>query len=111
MKYMLMFIGNGADAPEGERDAMYARIGQWWSEHSAAGRIVGGDELRPATTARTVRSQGDDRVVTDGPFVESKEHIGGYAIVEVPDEKTAIEMAKTWPTGGTVEVRPLVEDH
>lgn len=47
-------------------------------------------------------------IVTDGPFVESKETIGGFAMVEVADIGAAVALAKTWPTGGTVEVREVV---
>jgi hypothetical protein len=90
---------------------MYARIGEWWGKHAEAGRIIGGEELQPASTATTVRSNGQGRVVTDGPFMEAKETIGGYAVIEVADLDEAIEMAKTWPTGDAVEIRPVVGPH
>lgn len=113
MKYMLMFVGDDAEwarfTPE-DRKKAYDEIGKWWGEHSAAGRIVGGEELKPAPTATTIRRQSDGRIaVTDGPFVETKESLGGYAIVEVPDLDAAIALAKTWPPLQTIEIRPLVE--
>src|SRR5574341_2243407 len=112
MKYMLMFVGTEDDwerfSPE-EKKGAYDEIMKWWGEHSAAGRIVGGEELKPTTTATTVRRKGDRIEVTDGPFIESKESLGGYAIVDVPDLDAAIELAKTWPPLQTVEVRPIVE--
>ena len=114
MKYILLFIGTdeGRDRlPESEEKAFYDRIGQWWGEHSQAGRILGGEELQPARTATTVRFHNGKPVVTDGPFVEAKERIGGFAIVEVPDLDAALEMAKTWPAQGAVEVRPVVHEH
>ena len=70
------------------------------------GEIVGGYALLPSSTATSVR--GD--VVTDGPFVETKEVFGGYYVIEVADLDTAVEIAKTCPVdGGRVEVRALLE--
>ncbi|OGO67118.1 MAG: hypothetical protein A3G84_03105 [Chloroflexi bacterium RIFCSPLOWO2_12_FULL_71_12] len=113
MKYMLMFVGTEADwerfSPEDKKKA-YDEIMKWWGEHSAAGRIVGGEELKPTSTATTVRRGADGKItVTDGPFIETKETLGGYAIIEVPDLDAAIELAKGWPPLQTVEIRPLVE--
>jgi hypothetical protein len=110
---MLMFVGTEADwekfSPE-ERKQAYEQIGTWWGEHSAAGRIVDGEELQATRTAVTVRRRSDGRViVTDGPFVESKETLGGYAVVDVPDLDAAIELAKGWPPLQTIEIRPFVE--
>jgi hypothetical protein len=113
MKYMIMFVGSDerwSKLSEEDRKAAYERIGQWWGKHSAAGTIVGGEELQPAHTATTVRIDGDKSVVTDGPFMEAKETIGGFGLIEVPDLDSAIEIARTWPGGGTVEIRPLVTD-
>lgn len=111
-KYMLMFIGND-DAWEAQGkqhvEAMYAQIGQWFETHTKSGAIIGGEELQPARTATTVRSKEGKRVVSDGPFIEAKETVGGYAIVQAPDLDAAIALAKSWPPGSTVEVRPLVE--
>lgn len=112
MKYMLMFVSEEADwkgqSPE-ELKRAYDAVFKWWDEHSAAGRIVGGEELKPTRTATTIRRQNGRVVVTDGPFVETKEALGGYAIVDVPDLDAAIELAKTWPVLETIEIRPIVE--
>lgn len=112
MKYMLMFVGEEAgwerQSPE-EMKRAYDAVLKWWGEHSAAGRILGGEELKPTRTATTVRKQNGRVVVTDGPFVESKEALGGYAIIDVPDLDAAIELAKTWPVLQTIEIRPIVE--
>ncbi|HYW23509.1 MAG TPA: YciI family protein [Terriglobales bacterium] len=110
MKYMLMFTsdGDGMDSgPPEAVQAMYAKVGEWWSTHSASGALLDGHQLQPASTATTV----DPRtgVVTDGPFLESKESIGGYGIVEAPDLDTVIAMARTWPASAHVEIRPIVE--
>lgn len=72
----------------------------------AAGRITGGEELGWPKAAKTLRNSG----MTDGPFVETKEILGGFIVLEVPDEATALEVASGWPglawDGDAVEVRP-----
>ncbi len=113
-KYLLMFMGSDeqrAARPDAERNAKYAEIGKWWEDHSKAGRILGGEELAPRATATTVRHTPNGPVVTDGPYMEAKELIGGYGLIEVPSLDEAIAMAKSWPAGSTVEIRPLVEMH
>lgn len=111
-RYMLMFIGSD-EAWEGQpKEALqraYAEVNTWWAEHSGSGKIVGGEELQPARTATTIRHADGKILVTDGPFTEAKERIGGYAIVNVRDLDEAIALAKTWPPKSTIEVRPLVE--
>ena len=112
MKYMMLIAGDEeqwASRPEEETRAMYERIGAWWDEHEKAGRIVGGHELEPSATATTVRV--DDRgnaTVTDGPFVEGKEMVGGYAILDVADLDEALALASSWPAPDTLEVRPVM---
>jgi len=113
MKY-LMLIGGEETAyvndSEEERTAMYERIGTWWNEHERAGRIIEGHELHPSSTATTVRIAPDGRAtVTDGPFVEGKEMIGGYAVLDVADLDEALALASSWPVPDTIEIRPIVE--
>lgn len=114
MKYMMLIAGDEARwaaRGEEERRALYGRIGAWWNAEEAAGRIVDGHELEPSTTATTVRI--DDAgcaTVTDGPFVEGKEMVGGYAILEVEDLDAALTLASQWPVpGDALEVRPIVQ--
>jgi hypothetical protein len=109
MKVMLLFQGT-ADEAEGdpaERAATSERIGAWWGEHVAAGTITGGDELLGPSAAKRV-VPGPRGVVTDGPFAEASEVVGGYALLEVPSVDAAVALARTWP-GGPVEVRPIRE--
>ncbi len=112
MKYMLLFVSDEEwdrrASPE-EIQKGYEAIGKWWGEHAAAGRIVDGQELKSTRTATTIRKKGDKVTVTDGPFIESKEALGGFAIVDVPDLDAAIELAKGWPVLQTIEIRPVVE--
>jgi hypothetical protein len=111
MKYMLMFTsesdGHDANMTPEELQAMMAKVGEWWELHSRSGALIDGHQLQPATTATTVEPR--TGAVTDGPFLEAKESIGGYGIVEAADLDTVIAMAKTWPASAKVEIRPLVE--
>ena len=110
---MLLFVNHEdweRTSSKEQVEAGYKAIGEWWTEHSQAGRIVGGDQLKSTRTATTVRRVDGRITVTDGPFIESKETLGGFAIVNVPDLDAAIALAKSWPALETVEVRPIVED-
>ena len=113
MKYVLLFGGTmeGVDQLEGDARASamadYETSGRWFEKYSKAGKIVGGEELQGPSTATTVSRKNGRVTVTDGPFIESKEVIGGYAVIDVKDLDEALEMAKEWP--GTVEIRPIVD--
>jgi hypothetical protein len=110
MKYMLLLLGDEmGDMADPAVAQMYEAIGQWWGEHTQAGHIVGGHQLQPGRTATTVHRENGRVVVTDGPFMESKEGIGGYGIIDVPDLDAAIALAGSWPPGTRVEIRPIVE--
>ena len=113
MKYMMLIGGEETsyvNDSEEERAALYARIGAWWEEHERAGRIIAGHELEPSSTATTVRIDADgNATVTDGPFVEGKEMIGGYAVLEVADLDEALALASSWPSPDTIEIRPIVQ--
>lgn len=122
MQFVLLFAGAEDPAkalPKEADDRYYQEAGRWFEEHGKAGRVKGGKELEPSRTAKTVRWRKGELVVSDGPFIEAKEGIGGFAILEVPDWQTAIEMAKEWANIGrgfapevqeahwTVEIRPV----
>jgi len=108
-QYVLLFIEQEGwkDQPTEAKGAGYAAIGKWWEDLSKKGIIKGGEELQPMHTATTVRRVNGSMKVTEGPFIESKEHVGGFGMIEVPDLDAAIAVAKSWP-GGDVEVRPIV---
>jgi hypothetical protein len=113
MKYVLMFCGrNLQDAarleamPEEVRAQRDARVGQWFAEYRS--KIGGAVQLQAAYATTSLHFTADGRpLVTDGPFLEGTEVIGGYAEIDVADLDEALQMAKTWPAGG-VEIRPLV---
>ncbi len=114
MKYVLLFVGTREDQDQWDRmtpEQIQASMGgadKWFEKYSREGKITGGEQLQGYKTVTTVRSAQGDRVVTDGPFIESKEVIGGFALVEVADLAEAQEMAKSWPAG-PVEIWPTVE--
>jgi len=111
MKYMFLIAGPEqarTAAEEEERGATYQRILEWWREHQATGEILEGDELQPSETATTIRRSPEGAVtVTDGPFVEGKEMVGGYGIIDVPDLDAAIRLVSSWPAPATLEIRPI----
>ena len=113
MKYLLLFVGTQEDqdrwdsqSKEQYASAM-AAAGKWFDEYTHAGKIEGSLQLT-GSGVTTVKAQNGSRIVTDGPFIESKEIIGGFAIVNVKDLAEAQAIAKAWP-GGPVEIWPGVE--
>jgi hypothetical protein len=113
MKYLLQIYSGDALA-EVERltpDEQDAIVGEYLALGQSPG-VIGGNQLQPAETATTVRVEGGQTLLTDGPFLEAKEHLGGYFLVEVDDLDAALELAARVPAarmGGAIEVRPLVE--
>jgi hypothetical protein len=114
MKYLLALIGDqsrSAEATPEERRALM----QVWDGYTRAviegGGYMGGEGLQPPTTATTVKIQETgDHIVTDGPFAETKEQLGGYYLLDCKDLDDALAWAKRipWP-GGSVEVRPVMD--
>jgi hypothetical protein len=111
-KYMFLIYGDEAayaDAsPEMWAEMLQAHNAWAASVGEAGATIVGGDALAPTATATTVRSSDGSRVVTDGPFAETKEALGGFYIVDCADLDQALALAKTLP-GATIEVRPVID--
>jgi hypothetical protein len=112
VKYMMLLVseaGAWEKLPEATRNETFNRIASWWGELSGKGKIVEGYQLQPVHTATTVKLNGGKPVVTDGPFAEAKETIGGYGVLNVTNLDEAIGIAKSWPGGGKVELRPVVD--
>ena len=114
MKYLVLIYADehaweSAD-PEG-RAAMYKEYGVLAQELGGTGEMLGGDELAPTATATTVRVSDGERLVTDGPFAETKEQLGGYFLVDVEDLDRAIEIAARIPAArhGSIEIRPVAD--
>jgi hypothetical protein len=113
VKYLLLIYNDPASMPttaaEGEK--MMNDYGVFTQEIVASGEMAGGDALQGIETATSVRVRNGKTSTTDGPYAETKEHIGGYYIVDVKDLDRALELAAKIPgasTGG-IEVRPLME--
>ncbi len=99
---------------EATNDQSEAMMGRWWAfdgETRSTGANQSGEALHPVATAKTVRVRGGQTEVTDGPFTETKEQLGGYYVLEAPDLDAAIEWAKKFPNVGTgsIEIRPVVD--
>jgi hypothetical protein len=111
VKYVLMLLRSDERweaMSDEERD--YSAIHRWFGELAKRGLLAGGEELQAARTATTVAWDGERPVLTDGPFMEAKETIGGFAVVDVPDLDAAIEIARAWPARShRVEIRPIVQ--
>ena len=98
--------------PESQRDTIMREYGELMESLDRSGHHLAGAQLQSSSAATTVRSRNGKLVVTDGPFAEAKEQLGGYHLIECKDLGEAISIAKRIPTipfGGTVEVRALEE--
>lgn len=111
MKYLLLgaLTEAGQQLPPADLEAWMAEIGAWYERWGAAGKLAdAGYQLDGPHTARTVRAGG----VTDGPFIESKEVLAGYSLLETATLAEAVEIAKTWPGVDrdliVMEVRPVM---
>ena len=111
MKYVLLIMDTAAEPAQNtpEYGAWYAEVGAWYEKWGATGRLTAGHQLQGAETAKTVRAAG----VTDGPYIETKEVLGGYSVIDADSMDEAVEIAKTWPGVDrgwiTVELRPIIE--
>jgi hypothetical protein len=111
VKYVLLFVDTEQFASDlaamgpSERERAYDRVNQWFATH--ADKLRGGSKLKSPETATTVRLDRGEPVIIDGPFVEGKEVVSGYAEIEVADLDEALQMVKTWPACPVVEIRPL----
>jgi hypothetical protein len=111
MKYaLLIYPKPGSHEALGEDEAKSVSAEYWAFRDDP--RCLGGAHLQPVETATTVRSGGSGSLITDGPYADTKEVLGGYFVFEASDLDEALEVAQRVPAvrlGGAVEVRPLVE--
>jgi hypothetical protein len=110
-RYLFLIYGDEsrmADVTPEQWEAMAQAHNAWSEKVIASGAsIVAGEPLQPTTTATTVRHGGDSPVVTDGPFAETKEALGGFYLIDAADLDAALALANTMPVE-TVEVRPIM---
>jgi hypothetical protein len=112
MQYLLLIYSNEAamqSASKADIDQMHAAYGAYTEALQKAGVIVGGSRLKPSTSASTVRTANGKTQVLDGPYAETKEQLGGYYMIEVPDLDAALSWAARCPgaSRGVMEVRPI----
>ena len=93
-----------------EKEKIYGQYRELISDLQKTGKYLGGHELQPTTTATTVRVRSGKKTVTDGPFAETKEQLGGYFLVEAKDLDEAMAIAARIPSAntGSIEVRPVM---
>ena len=111
MQYMLMICGTEGAGPEPGYD-MAAATDAWVEEMDGRGVRLQGHRLRPVADATTVRMRGNEVLISDGPFAETKEQMFGFDLIECADLDEAIEVASKHPVArfGMVEVRPFWPD-
>jgi hypothetical protein len=113
MKYLLLICDDEqawGRRSEQERQEIYKEYRELSARLRAAGQLIEGSQLQPTSAATCVRVRNGQRLVTDGPFAETREQLGGYFLVEAKDLDEAIAIAERIPSAriGTIEVRPLV---
>lgn len=113
MKYMLLIYHDEqawTNRTEVQRQQTYAEYRQLIDELKFKGKYLFGDQLQPATSAQSVRVREGKQIVTDGPFAETREQVGGFFMIEADSIEEAKNIAARIPSArtGTIEVRPVV---
>jgi hypothetical protein len=116
VRYMLQIYtpeGYWDSLPPEQRDALYGEYFALTRDLGEQGALVGSHELEPVSTATSVRVRDGETLVTDGPFAETKERLGGYYVIDADSLDEALEWAARIPSArhGTIEVRPVVMHH
>ena len=111
MKYMLLIYGDETALNETEREACYVESTLLAHEIQSKGQYLSANPLHPTAMATSVRVREGKRLVTDGPFAETREQLGGYFLIDAPDLDEAIGIATRIPMArkGVVEIRPVIE--
>ena len=111
MKYMLLVYLDEQVLTPTEREQCYVKSAQLTQDLNASGHYISASPLHPVATATSVRVREGKRIVTDGPFAETREQLGGFYLIDARDLDEAIGIAQRIPVAnvGTIEVRPLLE--
>jgi hypothetical protein len=111
MKYMCLMYFEEGTLSQAERDHCYDESAKFCRDLDANGKFVAAAPLHPTSTATSLRTRDGKTLVTDGPFAETREQLGGFFIINAKDLDEAISIASRIPAGkwGTVEIRPVVE--
>lgn len=111
MQYMLLIYLDENALNDTEREQCYAESARFAQQLNASGQYLVSSPLHPTSTATSLRVRDGKRLVTDGPFAETREQLGGFFLIDVQDLDQAIDIAGKIPAGkwGTVEIRPVME--
>lgn len=111
MQYMLLIYFDEKTLSDTDREQCYLDSAQFAQRLNEKGQYLGAAPLHPTSTATSVRVRDGKRLVTDGPFAETREQLGGFFLIDAPDLDQAINIAATVPAGrwGTVEIRPMIQ--
>jgi hypothetical protein len=111
MKYMLLIYMDEQGLSEADREKCYQQSAQFAHELHGTRQYLGASPLHPTSTATSVRTRDGQRLVTDGPFAETREQLGGFFMIDAKNLDEAIDIAGRIPAGrfGTVEIRPMIE--
>jgi hypothetical protein len=111
MQYMLLIYGDELALSEADRAKCYAESAQFARELNESGNYLAASPLHPTSTATSLRVRDGKRLVTDGPFAETREQLGGYFLIDAKNLDEALDIAARIPAGrwGTVEIRPIME--
>ena len=111
MKYMMLVYLDEQALSDSEREKCYVESAQLARDLNARGNYVAAGPLHPVATATSVRVRNGIRLVTDGPFAETREQLGGYYVIEAKDLDEAMSIAERVPVArvGTIEIRPILE--
>lgn len=111
MKYMMLVYLDEQAMSEAEREKCYFESAQLARELSSKGKYLSAGPLHPVAMATSVRVRNGKRLVTDGPFAETREQLGGYYLIDAQDLDEAMTIAEQIPVAkvGTIEIRPVLE--
>jgi hypothetical protein len=111
MKYMLLVYLDEHSLSEAEREHCYIESAELARDLHSEGKFIAAGPLHPTATATSVRVREGKRLVTDGPFAETREQLGGYYLIDAHDLDEAMKIAERIPVAkqGTIEIRPVLE--
>ena len=111
MKYMLLVYLDEQAQSDTEREHCYVESAQLAQDLSSSGKYLSAGPLHPTATATSVRVRNGKRLVTDGPFAETREQLGGYYLIDARDLDEALSIAERVPVAklGTIEIRPVLD--